>query len=238
MSGVAVAIGAAAVVGAAATVYASNQSKNATENATNAAINQQNKALSEQAQLSQPYRDLGTSNLQTYQSLLSGGPSAQQTLENLPGYKATLDTGVQSAERAAAASGLNLSGNQVTAVQQYGSQLADNTYQQQLNNLLQPIQLGQAAAAGQAANIGTSANNISNLVVGQGNTNAAINANEIAGLSKIAGTSANQYLTYNTLKGLNNPTSITPTYSGPVNFDGSANVPTYGAADAAAAQVS
>lgn len=241
---VAAAVIGAAVVGAAGSAYAGSEAASATGKASNAAISEQQQALQQQATLSQPYRDLGTNNIQTYQNLLTGangpngpatpgspgaGANIEQTLQTMPGYQATLDTGVEAAKRSSAASGLNLSGNQVAGVQAFGSQIADSTYQQQLNNLLQPIQLGQAAAAGQAANVGTSASNIGNIGINQGNNVANIDANEIAGITRAGSTAANQLITYNTLQGLNNPAGggggapATPTYGAPANFDGSLN---------------
>jgi hypothetical protein len=229
---VAAAVIGAAVVGAAGSAYAGSEASSATNKASNAAISEQQQALSQQATLSQPYRDLGTANLPTYQALLSGD-TAQKTLEQTPGYKTTLATGIEAAKRSSAASGLNLSGNQVAGVETYGAQLADQTYQQQLNNLLQPIQLGQAAAAGQAANVGTSASNIGNIGINQGNTTANIDANTIAGITRAGTNATNQLVTYNTLNNLNQnpstPASV-PTYGGTPNFDGSANygsTPTY-----------
>lgn len=200
------AIAGAAVIGAAGSAIAGHEAASATQDASDASIAQQNKALGVQSTLSKPYRDLGTSNIPTYQALLSGD-TAQQTLENTPGYKATLNTGVESAQRAAAASGLNLSGNQVAGVQQFGSQLADQTYQTQLNDLLQPVEIGQAAAAGQAANVGNAAANNSATLVNQGNTIAGIDANTVAGVTKAAGTAANSYITATTLQGLNSPSN-------------------------------
>jgi hypothetical protein len=225
---VAAAVIGAAAVGAAGSAVAGSESASATNNASNAAISQQQQALNTQTQLSQPYRDLGTNNIQTYQNLLTGangpagsnaapgsataGANIEQTLQNTPGYQTTLNTGVEASQRAAAASGLNLSGNQVAGTQAYGSQLADSTYQQQLGNLLQPIQLGQAAAAGQAANVGTSASNMAQIGINQGTNTANIDANEIAGITKASSTAGNQLLTYNILQGLNSPNS-TPTYN-------------------------
>lgn len=240
---VAAAVIGAAVVGAAGSAYAGSEAASATSKASNSAISEQQQALQQQATLSQPYRDLGTNNIQTYQNLLTGangpgGPAApgspgasaniESTLQSMPGYQATLTTGTEAAQRAAGASGLNLSGNQVAGVQQFGSQLADQTYQQQLNNLLQPIQLGQAAAAGQAANVGTSAANIGQIGINQGNNTANIDANEIAGITRAGSGAANQLITYNTLNGLNSPAGggapAVPTYSGgAANFDGSLN---------------
>jgi hypothetical protein len=224
---------------------AGSMAAGATKDASNAAITEQQAALQQQATLSQPYRDLGTSNMQTYQNLLTGGDKGaagiESTLQSLPGYKATMDTGIEAAKRASAAGGLNLSGNQVAAVETFGAQLGDQTYQQQLSNLLQPIQLGQAAAAGQAANIGAAASNISNIGIAQGNNMAAIDANTIAGVTRAGSNTANQMITYNTLQGLNNPGGGAPTYAGgsysaindanyftPVSAAAAAPVPTYG----------
>jgi hypothetical protein len=240
---VAAAVIGGAVIGAAGSAYAGSKSASATTNASNNAITEQNNALQQQATLSQPYRDLGTSNIQTYQNLLTGangpaganaapgsataGANIEQTLQTMPGYQATLTQGTEAAQRAAGASGLNLSGNQVAGVQQFGSQLADSTYQTQLANLLQPIQLGQAAAAGQAANVGTAATNVGNIGINQGNNIANIDANEIAGITRAGSGAANQLITYNTLQGLQSPAgggaAAVPTYGGTPNFDGSAN---------------
>jgi hypothetical protein len=235
MSGwVAGAIVVGGVVGAVGSNLAAGKAASATTSAANTAASEQQRALDQQATLSQPYRDLGTNNIQTYQNLLTGangpngaaapgsaaaGANIEQTLQSMPGYQATLDTGIEAAKRSSAASGLNLSGNQVAGVQQFGSQLGDQTYQQMLNNLLQPVQLGQAAAAGQAANVGTAATNLGNIAIGQGNNLANINANEIAGITKAGTGAANQLITYNTLQGLNNPgTSTPPTYPGNGGF--------------------
>ena len=63
----------------------------------------------------------------------------------------------------------------------------------------------QAAAAGQSANIGQAASNLSNIAINQGNNIANIDANQIAGLTRAATGTSNQLLTYNSLNSLNNP---------------------------------
>jgi hypothetical protein len=212
---VAAAVIGAGVLTAGATAYSGSQASSATSSASNAAIAAQQQALQQQALLSKPYRDLGTNTIPTYQDLLTGGGKGaagiQQTLESLPGYQFTRDQGIEAAKRASP----NLSGNQVIAAETFGANLADTTYSQRLNELLQPIQLGQAAAAGQAANVGTSASNIGNIGINQGQTTAAIDANTIAGITKAGSNAFNQYLTYQTLQSLNNPASTPPiTYGG------------------------
>lgn len=202
------------MVGAVGSSIAAGKSASATTSATNASIAEQQSAIAQQATLSAPYRQLGEANIPTYQNLLTGGgaggPTPQQTLESLPGYQFTKSSGIEAAQRAAGASGLNLSGNQVAAVEGFGANLADSTYQTELNNLLTPIQMGQAAAAGQAQAVSGGANNISSLISNQGNTNAAIQANEIAGITKATSGAINQGLTYQTLNNLNNPNGGAP----------------------------
>jgi hypothetical protein len=211
---VAAAVIGGAVIGGVGASVAAGKSAGAENTATTAGINEQNAALSQQATLAAPYTQLGQANIPTYQNLLTGGgpggPTPEQTLQSLPGYQTTLATGTEAAERSAGASGLNLSGNQVAGVEQFGSQLADSTYQTELQDLLQPIQIGQGAAAGQAANIGTAASNITGLISNQGNTTAAIDANEIAGITKAGSGAINQGLTYQTLNNLNNPNAGAP----------------------------
>ena len=75
---------------------------------------------------------------------------------------------------------------------------------------MNPIQIGQGAAAGQAANIGNAANNISNLLTNQGNTLAGITSNEMRGLTGAIGQGANSYMTYNTLQNLAGNNSFNP----------------------------
>lgn len=164
-------------------------------------------------------------------------PTAPLTLEelrNTPGYQFTKQEGLNSTLNAAAASGLLNSGNTLEALDRYSSGLADQTYQQefnnrfntnqqefdqrfnaygqQVNNLQNVVGLGQAAAAGQAANIGNAASNVSgllsnqgsnlgNIATNQGNTLAGIDANQIAGITKSIGNGVNTGLTLRNLGG-------------------------------------
>lgn len=203
---VAAAIVGAAVVGAAGAAYAGHEAASATTSAANTAAGVQEQALAQQAALAAPYTGLGQSAMPTYQALLGiGGPgskSIQQTLQSLPGYQFTLNQGTQATEAAAAAAGLGRSGNLLQGIDQYTTGLADQNYQQYLQDMLQPIQIGQAAAAGQAANVGSVANNLSNIAVNQGNNIAGIETNEIAGLTRAVGGGVNNYLTYQTMQNL------------------------------------
>ena len=78
---------------------------------------------------------------------IGGDPAAiQRQLEATPGYQFTLGQGLQAIDRGAASRGLTTSGNTIAAEQKYGAGLADQTYQNYVQNL-QPY-LGQQTQAG------------------------------------------------------------------------------------------
>lgn len=134
----------------------------------------------------------------------------EQTLQNMPGYQFTQQQGTQNTVNQAAAMGLGLSGNTLEGLSQFNTGLADQTYQQQIGNLENTVNTGQAAAAGQAANIGNAAGNISSSLTSQGNNLAGIYSNEIAGITKAAGNGINQGIGAYTLAGLGNPSDGIP----------------------------
>ena len=68
-----------------------------------------------------------------------GNASALAALQNTPGYQFTLGQGTQNVDRNAAATGSLNSGNTDKAVADYTTGLANNTYQNAVNNL-QPLQ--------------------------------------------------------------------------------------------------
>jgi len=215
MSGVAGAIAGAAVVGAAGSMIAGSEAASATRDASNAAIAQQQAALQQQAQLSAPYRQLGQNAMGAYQNLLGIGANgqvnpqlAEQTLQNMPGYQFQQQQGQQQTLAAAGAMGMGLSGNTLQALSKYNQGLADSTYQQELQNLLAPVQLGQAAAAGQAANIGAGAANMGNIMMGQGQNQANIAIGQMGGITGSIGNAMNQYTTMNTLKALQGGSAV------------------------------
>lgn len=214
MSWVAVAIGGSALIGAAGSAIAGNQAAKATEGATNAAINEQKSALASQQALSAPYQQIGTTGgaIQQYENLLGlgpqGGQGIQATLAATPGYQFAKQQGIQGTVNQASAMGLGLSGNTLEGLDKFSTGLADQTYQQAVGNAQGAVGIGQAAAAGQAANIGQAAGNISGALINQGNNIAGIDANIGAGIAKAAGGGATNYLAYNTLQGLNNPSGV------------------------------
>jgi hypothetical protein len=124
---------------------------------------------------------------------IGGSPAQiQKQLEATPGYQFTLGQGLQAIDRGAASRGLTTSGNTIAAEQKYGAGLADQTYQQYVQNLqpylAQQTQTG-LANAGVNTGLGTQLNaaygNLGNLGY---NTQAAI-GNAQAG-ADIAGQNA------------------------------------------------
>ena len=226
---VAAAIIGGAVVAGAATAYSGSAAAGATTAATNADIAQQNNALGQQATLSAPYRALGTTALPQYEALLGIGPGANSAttlaaLQKTPGYEFTQQQGEQGIKNAASATG-GVTGNTLTALDQYNTGLADSTYQNAVGNAQGAVGLGQAAAAGQASNIGTAASTIGNALINQGNTTAGIDANEAAGLSKIVGNTTSQYTTLAALNGQTGGGGGSGGAVGVGSFDGSQNAP-------------
>lgn len=226
MSGVGMMI-AATVVSAGATIYAGNKASSATTDASNAAVKSQEEALAQQKELGAPYTAFGQSGIKPLQDLLGltagSTPGSQEAaLAGTPGYQFALKQGLQSTQAQANAMGMGLSGNTLSALDQYSTGLADQTYQERVGNLQGVVGIGQASAAGQAANIGQSAANIGNIRMAQGQNEAGLAVNQAAALSNIGGGAVNQYLTMQTLKGLQGggyqapayPTATYPTYPG------------------------
>ena len=206
---VAAAVIGGAVVAAGGAMAAGSEASSATRDASNAAIQQQQAALAQQKEMAAPYTQLGQNAMGAYQNLLGIGPDgkvnpqlAQQTLQNMPGYQFAQQQGQNQTLATAGAMGMGLSGNTLAGLSRYNQGLADQTYQSELQNLLAPVQIGQAAAAGQSANIGNAANNMSNIQMQQGQNNANIATGTIGGITGAIGNGLNSYTTMNTLKGL------------------------------------
>lgn len=202
-------IGVVGAAGAAATAYAGSEAASATTDAANTAAAVQNNALTQEKAQAAPYTALGTSALPQYEALLGIGPNANSAttlaaLQATPGYQFTQQQGEQGILNAGSAAG-GLSGNTLTALDQYNTGLADNTYQNAVGNAQGAVGLGQAAAAGTASNIGTTAGNLSNIAVNQGNNIANIDTAGAAALSKIVSGAGNQYTTLQYLNNQTNP---------------------------------
>lgn len=112
-------------------------------------------------------------------------------LQNTPGYKFMMQQGLQGIDRSAAAQGLLGSGASMKGAQEYGSGLAEQTYNTRVSQLAQQAGLG-AQVAGQqsqiSAGLGTGlanaalgmGSNVASLYGAQGNNLASISAGQSA----------------------------------------------------------
>lgn len=189
----AVAIG-VGVLSAGATAYAGNQASGAVKAGNNAAIAQQQRALDTQTGMSQPYRDIGTAAIPQYEALLGIGPKGsagiEEALQSDPRYKFALEQGQTGILNAASAQG-GITGNTLEALNKFNVGEASQTYGQAIGDLQSAVGLGQAAAAGQAQNVGNAAGNIGSIYRQQGQDLAGIDAATIAGISKAFGNTTN-----------------------------------------------
>jgi hypothetical protein len=151
----------------------------------------QRSALAQQERLAAPYTGLGQAAIPQLKNLLGLGPQgpggAEAALRATPGYQFSRQEGISAINNASTLGSGPLSTGTLTGLETFGSNLADRTYQQQVGDIFNTVGLGQAAAAGQAANIGNVAGNLSNIAQTQGTNLANIDINTVAGISKAFG---------------------------------------------------
>lgn len=86
----------------------------------------------------QPYQDLGASSANSLANLLKTGFKAPTLAdaENTPGFQFNLESGTRAINQNAAANGTLMSGNTGAALEKYGQNLAETTYQQDYQNAM------------------------------------------------------------------------------------------------------
>ena len=228
MSGVATAIVGTAVVGS---IISSNASKSAAQTQADAANNAtaaNTAATQEQIALSEPWRKSGEKALNQLSEMTQPGGIATKDFaygpfayQADPGYAFRLKEGMNAMNATAAARGGLISGNALKAGQIYGQEMgsqeygnafnrylsnysnAQNTFQLNRNNLLEPLKFlsgqGQAAAAGQASNIGANAQANAALSTGAANATAAGQIGSANAFTGAASNAIGQYQLYNAL---------------------------------------
>lgn len=154
------------------------------------AADAQSRATREQIAVSEPWRTKGEIALNQLSTMSQPGgelmqdfnPATASTMD--PGYAFRFKEGMKALNANAAARGGLISGNALRSSIGFGQELgsqeytnAFNRYQINRGNKMDPLKFlsgqGQAAAAGQAANIGAGATNTANLMTGAANANAA-----------------------------------------------------------------
>src|SRR3974390_1670935 len=199
------AIAGSALASAAGSAIAGHQAASATRDAANTAAGVQLAALGQQRQLAAPYTALGQAAIPQLKNLLGLGPQGaggvETALRSTPGYQFSRQEGISAINNASTLGSGPLSTGTLTGLETFGSNLADRTLQTQIGDIFNTVGLGQAAAAGQAANIGNAAGNLSQIAQTQGTNLANIDINQIAGISKAFGSAGQDVVT---LAALNN----------------------------------
>jgi hypothetical protein len=214
---VAAAVIGSSVLGAGASLVGSSNAASAQENAANQATQAQLQMYNQTRKDLLPYNTGGQGDFAAYNRLVNSpayinGPQlTQSALRATPGYQFTENQGLKSVQNAAAARGLGVSGAALKGAAAYATGLANNTYQQNFqdmvtnqtnaaNRLLSGAQLGENAGAQTGAYGTTTATNIGNNIIGAGNAAAGADiagANAIGGIGSSIG---NLYLTNALLK--------------------------------------
>jgi hypothetical protein len=101
-----------------------------------------------------------------YAAQLSNLLSNPQTVTSTPGYQFNLAQGLQAQQAQQAAQGRLVSGGALLQGQQFGQQLAGQTYQQQLQNLAQLSGASQSPATGATAQAGLTAGQLGGVLGG------------------------------------------------------------------------
>jgi hypothetical protein len=227
------------ILGALASKNAANTQAQAGQNA----LNLQRDIFNTQVGLEAPFRQGGVDSLSKLSYLLGVGqnnpdlsssaggygsmlkPFGMEDFQLDPGIQFQIQQGNQALINSQAAQNGTLSGAAMKALIGYNQQMAGTGYQSaydrymqnkqfQLNSLLAPTQIGQAAASGTAANAGTMGNAMSDTITGIGNANASGTVGAANALSGGLGALGNTYLLSQLLgKSSPNMTSAPPSYA-------------------------
>ncbi len=222
--------GVSSIIGGRQQAKAAGQAAKAQTKATQATIAAQEKALERQIGLQEPFRQTGVNALADYTTASQYTPFGMPQFEADPGYQFRMSEGLKALERSAASRGILQSGGTLKDITRFGQDVASQEYQnafqryllerqQRLQPLEYRIGLGQAAASGQAANVGSTAQNVGQLTQALGNIQSAgimgrSNAftNTLSGISGLATDAAGAYGQYQAAQPYQNYLrSITPT---------------------------
>ena len=223
MPGPVAAIAGAAVVGAGASIISGRSQAKAVKDASKAQTKAQKQALEAQMELARPYVEAGKNAMTQYQNLAPYQSFGMPQFQADPGYNFRMSEGVKALERSAAARGLLQSGSTLKGITQYGQDVASQEYGNAFQRYLTEREarmgpyryltgIGQAAAAGQAANVGEGLTALGNIqsagIMGQSNAFT----NTLGDISSLATQGANAYGQYQAAQPYQNYLrAITPT---------------------------
>lgn len=226
---------AGAIGGAAVSASGANKAAKKQKKAAKKAAQIQQNVLKQQTELAKPYVEAGKNALAEYQKMAPYQDFGMPQFQADPGYNFRMAEGLKALERSASARGLLQSGGTLKGIEQYGQNLASEEYQNAFGRYLTQREarmnpyayltgIGQAAAAGQAANVGTTGANLADIAMSKGNVQAAQaagSAGAIGNALSSIGTGIGSY--YANQPYMNYLQSITPSSSSfynPTNIGG------------------
>lgn len=226
---------AGAIGGAAISASGANKAAKKQKKAAKKAAQIQQNALKQQTELAKPYVEAGKNALVEYQKMAPYEDFGMKQFEADPGYNFRMAEGMKALERSAAARGLLQSGPTLKGIQQYGQNLASAEYENAFSRYLTEREArmdpyrylsgqGQAAAAGQAANVGSSGAALAEIAAQRGNIQAAQAAGTAGAIGNAFGSAAQGIGSYYANQPyMNYLQSITPSSSSfynPTNIGG------------------
>ena len=233
-------VGGAILGGAYLSSQAAKSAASTQANAANNAIDANQAALAQQMEMTAPWRTKGEVALNQLSDMTQPGGALTKEFSYGPfnyaadpGYAFRLKEGLNAMNATAAARGGLISGNALKAGQMYGQEMgsqeyqnafnrylqnysnAQNTFQLNRNNLVQPLEFlsgqGQASATNTASNIGAASANNAALATGAANANAAGQVGQANAISNAIGQGIGAYQTNNLMNILANRSAYTPT---------------------------
>jgi len=215
----------AAALGAGASIIGGKRQSDAAKDAAKAQTRAQKQALAAQTELTRPYVEAGKNAMTQYQNLAPYQSFGMPQFQADPGYQFRMSEGLKALERSASARGLLQSGGTLKDITRFGQDAASQEYQNAFQRYLtqreaamEPYRyltgIGQAAAAGQAANVGEGMTALGNIksagIMGQANAFT----NTLSNISGLATDAADAYGQYQAAQPYQNYIrSITPTNS-------------------------
>jgi len=218
-------IAGSAIIGAGASIFGGNKAADEQKKASKKAAKLQKQALAQQLALTKPYVEAGTNALAEYQKMAPYEDFGMKQFEADPGYNFRMAEGMKALERSAAARGLLQSGGTLKGIQQYGQNLASSEYENAFSRYLTQREArmdpyrylsgqGQAAAVGQAANVGSTGAALADIAAQRGNVQAAQAAGTAGAFGNALGSVAQGIGSYYANQPyMNYLSSITPTYN-------------------------
>ena len=222
---------------AAAGIFGGNKAADEQKKAAKKAAKLQREALAQQLALTKPYVEAGKNALAEYQKMAPYEDFGMKQFQADPGYNFRMAEGLKGLERSAAARGLLQSGGTLKGIQQYGQNLASSEYENAFSRYLSQREArldpyrylssqGQAAAVGQAANVGSTGATLAEIAAQRGNVNAAQAAGAAGAIGNAFGSVAQgvgdyyasqPYLNYlsSITQGMNSPRYTSTTFGGP-----------------------